>query len=183
MNPGYDDKLMADAAKLATGIAPERDLWPGIEAAIAPPARRSRTPYFAQAAAVLVLVAGSSLLTYLVVDKEPMVIERPVPAGLVLEDASFGGQYELSSGYKLARTNLQVQMQSELAKLSPEARAEVEQNLGVIRDAIAEINTALAEEPGNALLQELLLKTYREELAVMRKVGGLTQDVMSRNDI
>ena len=38
-------------------------------------------------------------------------------------------------------------------------------------------------EPSNALLQELLLKTYREELAVMRKVGGLTQDVMLRNDI
>ena len=54
---------------------------------------------------------------------------------------------------------------------------------GLIKPAIAEINAALEEDPHNALLQELLLKTYREELNVMRQVRGLTRDVMSRNDI
>lgn len=188
MNTQPDDKLLADAARLAKDIAPERDLWPGIEARIeagqaTPERRRSWTPYFAQAAAVLLLVAGSSFITYTVMDTDPVVIERPVAGGLVLEEASFGGQLELSNGYKLARSNLQSQMEQELQKLSPESRAEVEQNLVVIRDAIAQINAALEQEPGNALLQDLLLKTYREELAVMRKVGGLTQDVMLRNDI
>lgn len=183
MTTETDDKLMARAAGLAKEMAPERDLWPGIEAAIGLPARRRRTPYVAQAAAVLLLVAGSSFVTYTFMGKETVVVERPVDDGLVLEQASFGGQYELSNGYKLARTNLEAQMQRELDKLSPEARAGVEQNLTVIRDAINEINAALEQEPGNALLQDLLMKTYREELAVMRKVGGLTQDVMSRNDI
>jgi hypothetical protein len=74
-------------------------------------------------------------------------------------------------------------MDMEMAKLSPEARANVEENLAVIRGAIVEINAALEQEPGNVLLQELLMKTYREELAVMQRVGGLTQDVMLRNDI
>ncbi len=183
MTTETDDRLMANAARLRQAIPPERDLWPGIEAAIGQPARRRWTPYFAQAAAVLLLVAGSSFVTYTVMDKETVVVERPVDGGLVLEQASFGGQYELSNGYKLARTDVETQMQHELEKLSPEARAGVEQNLAVIRDAIAEINAALEQEPGNALLQALLMKTYREELAVMRKVGGLTQDVMSRNDI
>jgi hypothetical protein len=193
MTTQTDDELMAKAAGLAKAIAPQRDLWPGIEAAIGKSVtgdtttgragRHSWTPWFAQAAAVLLLVGGSSFVTYTLMDRQPVVIERPVAGGLVLEQASFGGQYELSTGYKLARTNLQTQMQRELEKLSPEARAGVEQNLAVIRNAIAEINAALEQEPGNALLQEQLLKTYREELAVMRKVGGLTQDVMSRNDI
>ena len=35
----------------------------------------------------------------------------------------------------------------------------------------------------NTLLQDLLMKTYHEELKVMRKVGGVTQSVMSRRDI
>ena len=35
MNDITDDKLMAAAATLPTEIAPERDLWPDIEAAIA----------------------------------------------------------------------------------------------------------------------------------------------------
>lgn len=190
MSTDFDDKLMADAARLARDIAPQRDLWPGIEAAITRPAdaalragRPGRTPWYAQAAAAVLLVAGSSLLTYVVVDRQTVTVQQPAPAGLVLESASFGGQYELSGGYKLARTNVQAQMELELRKLSPEARAEVEENLAVIRGAIDEINAALAREPGNTLLQDLLFKAYREELAVMRKVGGLTQDIMLRNDI
>jgi hypothetical protein len=187
MSTDNDDKLMADAARLAREITPERDLWPGIEARIAAPARKERRtgwwPGLAQAAAVLVLVGGSSLLTYTLMDKEPVVVERPVSDGLVLENASFGGQLEMSNGYKLARTNLQAQMDRELAKVTPETRAAVEENLAEIRGAIGEINAALEKEPNNALLQELLLKSYQEELSVMRKVGGLTQSVMSRNDI
>jgi hypothetical protein len=184
MTTESDDKLMVDARRLAQEIAPERDLWPGIEAGISRPVRRrSWTPYLAQAAAVLLLVGGSSLVTYTVMDKEPVIVERPVSGELVLESASFGGQLELSSGYKLARTNLQAQMDRELARLSPATRTAVEENLGEIRSAIDEINVALANEPDNVLLQELLLRTYQEELAVMRKVGGLTQNVMSRNDI
>ncbi|HEX5787829.1 MAG TPA: hypothetical protein VFY03_06595 [Woeseiaceae bacterium] len=192
MSTDFDDKVMADAARLARDIAPERDLWPGIEAALTRPAdaarhagdpRPGRAPWYAQAAAAVLLVAGSSLMTYVVVDREPVTVQQPAPAGLVLESASFGGQYELSGGYKLARTNVQAQMEHELRKLSPEARAEVEDNLAVIRGAIDEINAALAQEPNNVLLQDLLFKAYREELAVMRKVGGLTQDIMLRNDI
>jgi hypothetical protein len=182
MTTEFDDKLMTDAAKLARGIAPERDLWPDIEAAIAKP-RRTRTPFFAQAAAVLLLVAGSSFVTYTVMDTDPVIVERPVNTELGVERASYGGQLELSSEYQMARTNLKAQMDKELARLSPEARAGVEQNLAVIREAIAQINAALEREPGNVLLHDLLLKTYREELDVMRKVGDLTQDVMLRSDI
>ena len=182
MTTQFDDKLMADAAKLARAIAPEQDLWPGIEAAIARP-RRSRKPYFAQAAAVLLLVGGSSFVTYTVMDSDPVIVERPVDSNLEVEQAAYADPFELSSGYHRARTSLQAHMDQELARLAPDARAGVEQNLAIIREAIAQINAALEREPGNALLQELLLKTYREELEVMRKVGGLAQDVMLRNDI
>ena len=38
-----DDDVMAQAAKLATAVRPERDLWPEIEQAITAPARTKRT--------------------------------------------------------------------------------------------------------------------------------------------
>ena len=180
------DKLSADAAKLATGISPKRDLWPDIEASITATtslAGRRWTPYLAQAAAVVLLIGGSSAITYMLTKSEPGVAPVATNGGLLLESASWGGEFELSSDYKIARSDLQAQLGTELARLSPEARAEVEQNLKVIRDAIGEINAALEQEPDNVLLQELLLSTYREELAVMQKIGGLTQNVMSRNDI
>ncbi len=183
MNNGTDDKLMAQAAKLSTEISPERDLWPDIAAAIETPRRRSSwTPYLAQAAAVVLLVGASSSITYMMTKGGSNVSPVIPTVGLDAEFMSFGN-YELGQGFQNARNNLAAQMDLELDRLSPEVRAEVEENLAVIRDAITEINSALEEEPDNFLLQELLLKTYREELTVMRNVGGLTQSVMSRNDI
>jgi len=177
-----DDKLIAAASELSTEISPERDLWPGIAEAIAQPKRSRWTPVFAQAAAVILLIAASSGLTYFAVKDQQRIVEV-VPTGLAFEQASFGGRYALGVEYQEARGDLAAQLEVELARLSPEAREEVELNLSMIRGAIAQINKALTEEPDNALLQELLVKTYREELALMQRVGGLTQYVMSRKDI
>lgn len=181
-----EDRLMADAARLGKAVSPGRDLWPGIEAAIAEPekaAHRRGRPWFAQAAAVLLLVAASSLITYTLTVDEPDVAPVATNATLELAPASFGGDYRLGADYQLARASLEDRLDRVLERLPPEQRAEVEENLAIIQGAIAEINTALEQEPDNVLLQELLLDTYREELAVMRNVGGLTRSVMSRNDI
>ncbi len=182
-----DDAIMKDARRLAAGIAPERDLWPGIEAAIAAdrPERGGSTPWFAQAAAVLLLVGASSALTWLFTKQDTDAVNgAPVAADVELdaEFASFGEDYALSAGYADAHTNLRADLDFELDRLPPEARASVEENLAIIRAAIREINAELARDPDNRLLQELLLETYHEELTVMRDVGGLTREVMSRND-
>jgi len=180
MNDERDDKLMAAAAKLATGISPERDLWPGIAEAIAPPARRW-TPVFAQAAAVLVLVAASSGITwYAVNDDRPVVSYQPE---LVFERAAFGGQHTLGPDFQDAHAMLSAELDAELAGLSQEERDDVETSLAVMQDAIAIINAELERDPENVYLQEMLLKSYRDELALMRRVGGLTRNVMLRNDI
>ena len=186
MTNDTQDKLSRDAAKLAKSITPERDLWPDIEAAIDTlDARGSRrfTPYLAQAAAIVLLVGASSGITYLAMKPGTDVSPVATNGGLTVEPASWGGGYEMSNAYTLAREDLKAQLEVELERLSPEARAEVEHNLELIRHAIAEINTALEQEPDNVFLQDLLLDSYREELAVMRKVNGLTQSVMARNDI
>jgi len=177
-----NDELIAAASKLSTEISPERDLWPGVARAIAGPQRSRWTPRFAQAAAVVLLVGASSMLTYLGTKDQVQIVEV-VPAGLVFEQASFGGRYVLGVGYQEAHRDVEAQLRTELERLSPTAREEVEQNLAMIRGAIGQINAALADEPDNPLLHELLLQTYREELAMMQRVGGLTQHVMSRKDI
>lgn len=176
------DELIAKAGGLATGISPERDLWSGIEAEITKPVRSRWTPRFAQAAAIFLLVGASSGLTWLSTKDRVQVIEV-VPAGVTAQQASFGGRYALGVGYQEAHRDLEAQLEVELARLSPAAREEVELNLAMIRGAIGQINEALAEEPDNQLLQELLLQTYKEELTLMQRVGGLTQHVMSRRDI
>lgn len=177
-----NDKLIQDAGRLATDVSPQRDLWPGIEKAITRPARPRWTPGFAQAAAVVLLVAGSSGLTYFATRDNVRIVEVAAPE-LAFEHASFGGRYALGVDYQVVHRDLQAQLDAELQRLSPETREEVQLNLGIVRGAIAEINKALADEPDNARLQELLLQAYRQELSLMQRVGGLTNYVMSRRDI
>jgi len=184
-NDRRDDKLLAMAGQLSTEASPERDLWPDIAAAIATPRRSRWTPVLAQAAAVILLVGGSSSLTYLAVkdQQSPVVIPQAITPAMLFEQTSFGGNYNLGPGFQDARGNLASKLDQELNRLSPEARTEVETNMQVIRDAIHEINVALQQEPDNVHLQELLLNTYREELNLMQRIGGLTNTVMKRNDI
>lgn len=182
------DALMEKAKSLATDIEPERDLWPDIEAAIKEPATPTFAwrPYLAQAAAVILLVGGSSGLTWLAVkDDAPSLSPAGATNGVPLtaSTASFGDRYSLGPDFMDARRSLEARLEAELDALPPETRGEVEKNLQTIRTAIADINNALAQEPDNALLQELLLSSYREELAVMRKVNGISNAVMLREDI
>lgn len=177
-----EDEFVKKAANLAQQISPERDLWSGIEETISRPQRHRFTPRFAQAAAVLLLIGASSGLTWLSM-KDRMQIVEVVPANLAVQQASFGGRHALGGEYQEAHRDLEALLETELARLSPEARKEVELNLAMIRGAIGQINEALADEPDNQLLQELLLQAYKEELTLMQRVGGLTQHVMSRRDI
>ena len=185
MNAEHDDKLTAAARQLAKEITPERDLWPEIESVITNPVReRSRwTPMFAQAAAVVLLIGASSGLTYVVVKDERAVTVPVYTPELIFERAAFGANHNLGSDYQDARADLASRLDQQLARLSAGEREDVEKTLLVIQEAIADINTALEQDPDNAYLQELLQKTYREELNVMRRVGGLTRNVMLRNDI
>lgn len=177
-----DDKLMQAAQGLAIEITPQRDLWPGIEEAIQAPRRQGWMPMFAQAAAVVLLVGASSAITYISVKGQQQPVTTVTPA-LMFEQTSFGGRYNLGPDFQDARDELAAQLEDELARLSPESRAEVEKSLDLVHQAISDINTVLADEPDNALLQSKLLMAYREELSILRKVGGLTRNVMMRNDI
>ena len=177
-----DDKLMQAAGKLATDISPERDLWPDISDAIERPAPRRWSPLFAQAAAVVLLVGTSSAVTYMTMkDSGP----RPVIGSpdMIFEQASFGNRYSLGPDFQDARNSLVAELDVELQKLPPEAKETIDVNLRLIHVAIFDINAALVEDPENLLLQERLLRTYREELALLRRVGGLAKNVMMRNDI
>ena len=183
MNETDDDKLDIAASRLATDISPERDLWPGIEEAINRPKRSRWIPMLAQAAGVVLIVGVSSLLTYVAVKYDDPAVVRVAPANLVFERAAFGEEHTLASVYSRAGGDVEARLERELAKLSPEARQSVEHSLAVIHEAINDISQALEKEPSNAFLQKLLVEAYSNELALMNRVGQMTQRVMARKDI
>jgi hypothetical protein len=183
-----NDALLAAARALPKEIKPQRDLWPGIEQAMAAHQPRAwyRRGLVAQAASVILLVAATSGLTYLAVSggngnapSESPLVERvfePV-------SGSFGSRYTLGPDFQDARDVLAARLELEMEKLSPESRNEVQKNLDALHAAIVEINKALANEPDNVLLQDLLIRSYLDELALMQKVGGIRNSAMMRTDI
>ena len=179
----FDDKLMEAAGALEKAVAPGRDLWPEIENAIASPSRGQWNRIFAQAAAVVLLVGASSGLTYLAMNnRTPSPTPHVNTAPLQIEQASFGDTYVLGTDYQEARNSLRARFEEQLAQLTAEERADVTRNVDAIRSVIEEINRALTNDPDNALLQELLLSTYQEELSLMMKVDGVTKAAMNRTD-
>ena len=91
--------------------------------------------------------------------------------------AAFGPSGTLDTEYLAARQQLTRMLDERIAALPPSARAKLEFNLGEMRRAADEINAALAAQPGDPLLEELLLKTYQDELAVLSNVNELTNSL------
>jgi hypothetical protein len=183
-----DEQLMALARQLPQDAAPAHDLWPGIEQAIAAvPASTAvfRQSLWAQAAAIVLLVAGSSGITWYATHDDTPVPATVVSMDQVFEPVSgdFGDGYTLGSEYLDVHQQLQGSLEEKLAALTPEARAEVVSNLNTIRRAIRDINDALAAEPDNVLLQDLLRSTYHDELNLMIRVNGIANAAMRRDDI
>lgn len=179
-----DDKLLEAAGQLRQSIHPPRDLWPEIAVAIddVPPLRRRWTPMLAQAAAIVLLIGTSSGVTYMAMKDN---VQGPVIASpdMVFTQTSFGTRYNLGPGFQDARSSLVAELEAEMQKISPEAKADIATNLRLIQSAIQATSDALDDDPENILLQERLLRTYREELDLLRRVSGLTRNVMMRNDI
>ena len=72
--------------------------------------------------------------------------------------------------YQQQRAALVRELQARLAALPPPTRAKVEASLATIEKAKADLEQALGRDPGNALLQELLVNTYQDEMRVLTDV-------------
>lgn len=169
-----DEGLDAALASLPRDLRPARDLWPDIESRLEPRGRRGAWAW--QAAAAIALVAVSSLITASLVRRaNPPVARASAPAsqGAVMP-AAFGPSYSLNAEYDKARGQLATDLEQRLAGMPPSARQKLEANLAEMHRAAAEINAALARQPGDPLLEELLLNTYQDELGVLASVNQLT---------
>jgi hypothetical protein len=168
---------------LPRDIAPPRDLWPAIESAIAPPAARPArpvwrsAPVFAMAASVAALAIGvwigRSTLPGQATDGLAAV------NGTGTTPALMQTAFVTDPKYLRERAALVRSLESRLAALPPETQKKVAVSLQAIRASMKDLEAALGKDPSNALLQELLVNTYQEEmrvLAVVDEAGASRQE-------
>ena len=161
--------------ELAQPVQPRRDLWPAISAEmtktapVASPASRSpHLKWMAVAATVLalgvgiwigrtVLPSGASAVPRNLVGNPPTP-ER-VPVAFVSDPRYLKDHAQLVRG-----------LEARLKTLPPETQQKVAASLATIRQSKSELEAALGRDPANALLQELLVNTYQDEMRVLTSV-------------
>ena len=175
---GFDDELHADdplaaLRTLPTSIEPERDLWPGIAARIAPRARTPRRPLvpFALAASLLAALAlGWALAARL--RPAPVVVEVPAPPTAAAQPGVARTAYA-ATGRELdaIRDELQSAIDAQSAQLPPATRQLVFENLATIEKAIAEIEKALAAAPADADLARTYVVYRQRQIDLLRQAN------------
>jgi hypothetical protein len=170
--------------ELPRAIEPKRDLWPDIQArlSVARPLTgtvqqlplRRRFPslqVFAAAAMVATLAVGvwigRSLLpgvTGAVAPPTTTLIKIPPMFGT---PTAMDAAYMTDPRYQRDRAALLKGLEAQIAALPQPTRDKVMASLTAIREAKENLEQALGKDPGNALLQELLINTYQDEMRVL----------------
>lgn len=154
--------ILADARALPRTVLPSRDLWGGIEARLptrAPavlPLRTGRPllqrPLVQLAAALFLLLAGATLAT---------LYQR----GRAGAAPSFALEQQR---YATATADLARRLADDPGLLPATTRAVVERNLTIVDQAIQEAEKALASDPGNTELEQMVLARYAQRLALLK---------------
>ena len=172
---GKPQKFLGGLRDLPREIAPPRDLWKGIEAEITAPARTvvkapsHRLRYLAAAAVIAALAVGVWIGRVMLplTDVTTPVTAANVPAD---EPGAFHAAYVMGPKYINQRAQLVNDLETRLAQLPPESRAKVLSSLQAINDSKRDLERELGKDPSNALLQELLVNTYQDEMRVLTAV-------------
>jgi hypothetical protein len=165
MNSGGDSSRVRSLQELPRDIAPARDLWPRIEAGLAPRRRAWVIP--ASLAASLLVATLAILLGYRIRETTTVPAAQPESAALLRAALVPGAIYDRD------REKLLAALPAKLAQLPPETQQDVRDSLAAIQLATQQLESALGSEAGNALLQELLIRMPRDEMRVLTTVEEL----------
>lgn len=161
----FQRSLRTRTASLAENIAPPHELWPGIRDRIrgeVPAERGSRSGHRPRLliAAAIALMALSSGLTAL------------LTRGGTLQPAAGSRDFRATEvGYRQAADELEQTLQAHRKQLGESAFRVIEQNLRIIDQAISESQAALASDPRNQRVAELLWASYEKKIDLLQRAA------------
>ena len=185
-----DEEMLRDlqrrTAALPREIAPPESAWGRIAEQIQRDARDAKPPRINRfwqrpvflAAAGLVLVAASSIATALFVNarnddtgRDTMTVQVPPPSspGTLAEFTARENDY-------IATVNaLSATIESAHVELAPGTIEKLKESIRIIDDAIIEARRALAADPSNKALIEILSTSYDQKVDLLRRTAEMGQ--------
>jgi hypothetical protein len=126
---------------------------------------------WAAAAVVAALAVGVWIGRAVLPGPAPQLIPTPVQsASNTNAQGGWSAEYVKDAKYQRQREQLVRGLEARLAALPPESRARVLSSLKAIEDSKKQLEEALGKDPSNALLQELLVNTYQDEMRLLTTV-------------
>jgi anti-sigma-K factor RskA len=181
-------RILSRAADLPKSMEPPAEAWSNIRSAIerdrqavaahSTTATHIRQPFWMAAAAILVAVlssAGTAL--YMSSRNADADSTRSVAT-----NASGGATPATLAAFTIEENTylrnvavLQDLLDQQEASLAPETVAQLKASLRTIDEAILEARNALARDPANKILIEMLSGTYRQKVDLMRRTAEMTR--------
>ncbi len=183
-------RILARAAELPKSIDPPADAWSNIRSAISRDESAVRADnsvsrsgiwqrrYVLAAAAILVAVlssAGTALYMnghYSGARRSAAVANNSSAEATPATLAAFTIE---ENNYLRTASMLQDLLDQQEASLAPETVAQLKASLRTIDEAILEARNALARDPANKLLVEMLSASYRQKVDLLRRTTELTR--------
>ena len=178
-------------SQLPQQIAPPCDGWPSLEARLrelsgepcesaaaapapaAPTGRRRVRPLGVLGALAAAVLAGIVLDRWML---QPAATPRPSAAAHRAQpQQTLPVAFLTDPRYEREQTALLHSLDARLNALPPPTRRKVLQSLATLEQSAREIRSALGQQPGNALLQALLIDTYQDQMQLLttaQEMGG-----------
>ncbi len=173
--------LMSRVARLPREISPPADAWEGIATTITKPSRPIAIAFWQRpgflAAAGLLLVAGSAI-TAISIDRMDRVSElaavSPAPVASGSDARVAFAEFTKRENDYISMSNRLVEMlESDQMQLAPQTIEKLKESIRVIDAAIVEARRALAEDPADTQLMEMLSKSYDQKLDLLKRSTDL----------
>ena len=168
------EALLVRSRALPAEVAPPPEIWSVVQQRIVRAPSSGRRHGWLLAAAALLLVAVSSAVTALLVRRpETVVVRHESTAAPVAAVRLPVVARAVDADYQAVIRELDETLAQRRAQLSPETIAKVEASLRVVDQAIGEARRALAADPANRDLVDLLAASYERKLELLRQASEL----------
>ncbi len=182
--------IVARAGELPRSIEPPPEAWSGIRSSIARDENAVRTDkpfsrigerrrrYLVAAAIILAAVLSSAGTAWYLGARDPFAnptAASAVSASSEVAPATLAAFVFEENNYLRTASRLQDLLDQQEGSLAPETVAQLRASLHAIDDAIIEARNALARDPANKLLVEMLSSSYRQKVDLLRRSTELTR--------
>ena len=168
------EALLVRSRTLPAEIAPPPEIWSAVQQQVVRAPSLGTRRVWLLAAAALLLIAVSSAVTALLVRRPPAVaVRREEPVAPLAAVRLPVAARAVDADYQAVIRELDESLAQRRGQLSPETIAKVEASLRVVDEAIGEARRALAADPANRDLVDLLAASYERKLELLRRASEL----------